>query len=191
MSAQSNIFPGRAVARRPRMYCDWMAQAIGLAAVFTIATAPSFGARPPGPIHPTLESLVKATPVIIAGTVTDIKPGRVAGSGNERLDFNDVRVTVTTSFKGIESPSLVVEQMAGGRHVVSPEVGPPYRKGERFILFLRQGEGQRYITVVQGRFQLYKGSVRPLDAGPAADSVADWDESRFVEALQQFTQGKS
>ncbi len=190
MIAQCDSILGGAVTIRPLTPRDWTIKVVGLTAVFAIAIAPAFGARPPGPIHPDLESLVNAAPVIIAGTITDIKPGRIVGSGDERLAFNDVLVTVTTSFKGIEGASLVVEQVAGAEHVVSPEVGTPYRKGERYVLFLRQGEGQRYITVGQGRYELRDGSVRPLDSGPAADIVTSWDENRFVEKLHRLTQGK-
>lgn len=140
-------------------------------------------ARPPLPIHQDLQSLVQDTPLIIVGKVVDIQPGRVAGSGEGRLQFNDVRVMVEKRLKGNPSNEIVVEQVDMSRQVVVSEVGPPYKRGERYLLLLRRGEGDRYITVIQGRYLLRRGVIEPLDPGPAADRLKSMAEAKVIEEI--------
>jgi len=157
-------------------------------AIFMIALGCGAGeqaiaARPPLPIHQDLQSLVQATPLIIVGKVVDIQPGRVAGSGEGRLQFNDVRVMVEKRLKGNPPHEVVVEQVdMSGRTFIS-EVGPPYRPGERYLLFLGRGEGERYIPVIQGRYRLKGGTVDPLDPGPAADGLKGVAEAKAIEEI--------
>jgi hypothetical protein len=143
----------------------------------------ALAARPPLPIHRDLRSLVEATPLIIVGRVMDIRPGRVAGSGEGQLQFNDVRVMVEKRLKGNPSHEVVVEQVDMSRSVVVSEIGPPYRRGERYLLFLERGEGDRYITVVQGRYLLKARSVHPLEPGPAADAMKGLEEGKALQAI--------
>ena len=143
----------------------------------------AIAARPPLPIHQDLQSLVQATPLIIVGKVADIQPGRVAGSGEGRLQFNDVRVMVEKRLKGNPPHEVVVEQVDMSRRVFISEVGPPYRRGERYLLFLGRGEGERYIPVIQGRYRLKGSTVDPLDPGPAADGLKGMAETKAIEEI--------
>jgi hypothetical protein len=140
-------------------------------------------ARPPLPIHQDLQSLVQATPLIVVGKVISIQPGRVAGTGEGRLQFNDVHVKVEKQLKGSPSNEVIVEQVDMSRAVVVSEVGPPYKRGERYLLLLQRGEGDRYITVIQGRYLLRRGVVEPLDPGPAADRLKGLAEDKVVEEI--------
>lgn len=147
-------------------------------------------ARPPGPIAQDLPSLVQAAPLIIVGKVVGIQPGRTAGEGEARLQFNDVQMSVERRLKGGPPAPLVVEQVAIAGRVLSPEVGPPYQRGERYLLFLRPGEPGRHITIPQGRYLLKEGSVHPTEPGPAADKVKGMDEAKFIEEIAAIVQGR-
>lgn len=143
----------------------------------------SYAAPPPGPIYQDLPALVAATPLIIVGKVVDIRAGRIAGSGEGRLQFNDVRVSVERQLKGKPGASVIVEQVdMSGRIVLG--AGPAYKTGERYVLFLRPGEGHRYITIPQGRYLLVGGSVRPIDVGPAVETIKGKTEVRFIEEIE-------
>lgn len=160
-------------------------------AIFTVALGCGGGreaiaARPPLPIHQDLQSLVQATPLILVGQVAGIQPGRVAGSGEGRLQFNDVRVTVEKRLKGNPAAEIIVEQVDMSRRIFTSEVGPPYKRGERYLLLLQRGEGDRYITVIQGRYLLQRGVVEPLDPGPAADPAKGKDEASFIKAIEDI-----
>jgi hypothetical protein len=143
----------------------------------------AIAARPPLPIHQDLGSLVKATPLIIVGKVVEIRPGRVAASGEGRLQFNDVHIVVEKRLKGKPSNEIVVEQVDMSRAVFVSEVGPPYKRDERYLLLLERGEGDRYITVIQGRYLLRGGVVEPLDPGPAADRLKGMAEAKVIEEI--------
>ena len=141
-------------------------------------------ALPPLPIHQDLQSLVQATPLILVGQVAGLQPGRVAGSGEGRLQFNDVRVTVEKRLKGNPAAEIIVEQVDTTGRVFTSEVGPAYKRGERYLLFLRPGEGERYITTTQGRYLLKAGAVRPIDGGPVADNLKGKEEAQLIEAIE-------
>jgi hypothetical protein len=141
-------------------------------------------ARPPLPIHQDLQSLVQATPLIIVGQVGGIQPGRTAGSGEGRLQFNDVRIGVERRLKGEPPPALVVEQVDVAGRILTLEVGPPYKRGERYVLFLQRGEGERFITAIQGRYKLKAGSVDPLVPGPVADNLKGMKEAKFIKEIE-------
>jgi hypothetical protein len=64
--------------------------------------------------------------------------------------------------------------------VVSPEVGPPYKLGERDVLFMREGESHRHVVLPQGRYRLERGTVHPIGPGPVAEKARGLDEARFV-----------
>jgi len=134
-------------------------------------------------IQQDLAGLVRAAPLIVVGKVADIQPGRVAGSGEGRLQFNDVRVTVERRLKGEPPAALILEQVdMTGRTFIG--LGPAYKTGERYMLFLRPGEGDRYITIPQGRYLLrWWGGVRPTQAGPVADKLKGMGESKFIEEI--------
>jgi len=138
---------------------------------------------PPFAIVEDLPGLVDAAPLIIVGKVVEIQPGRIAGEGAGRLQFNDVRVGVEKRLKGEAPGAVVVEQVdMTGRRVLG--IGPAYKGGERYLLFLRQGEGERYITITQGRYLLSRGSVRPTEPGLVADKVKGMDEAKFIEEIE-------
>lgn len=138
---------------------------------------------PPGPIYQDLPSLVQAAPLIIVGKVVGIQPGRVAGEGEARLQFNDVQMGVERRLKGEPPAPLVVEQVAIAGRVLSPEVGPPYQRGERYLLFLRPGEPGRHITIPQGRYLLKGGTVHPIIPGPVADKLKGIEEAKLTEEI--------
>jgi len=142
-------------------------------------------------IQQNLAGLVRAAPLIVVGRVADIQPGRTAGSGEGRLQFNDVRVTVERRLKGEPPADLIVEQVdMTGRTFFG--VGPAYKTGERDVLFLRRGEGHRYITIPQGRYLLsWWGGVRPTQAGPVADKTKGMRESTFIEQIAAMVRSGS
>ncbi len=142
-------------------------------------------------IQQDLAGLVRAAPLIVVGRVADIQPGRSAGSGEGRLQFNDVRVTVEKRLKGEPPAALIVEQVdMTGRVFIG--LGPAYKTGERYVLFLRRGEGNRYITIPQGRYLLrWWGGVRPTQAGPVADKTKGMGESKFIEEIAAIVRSGS
>ncbi|MBI2903169.1 MAG: hypothetical protein HYY12_06235 [Candidatus Methylomirabilis oxyfera] len=171
-----------------------MCRNIGLLALFVAVVIgcgvgrPVFAVPPPSItdediIHQDLPGLVRAAPLIVVGRVVDIKPGRTAGSGEGKLQFNDVRVTVEKRLKGEPPAALIVEQVdMTGRVFIG--LGPAYKTGERYVLFLRRGEGDRHLTIPQGRYLLrWWGVVRPTETGPVADKVKGTGESKFVEEI--------
>ncbi|MGH7428430.1 MAG: hypothetical protein ACREJ4_08780 [Candidatus Methylomirabilaceae bacterium] len=166
----------------------------GLLALFVAIVIGCGGGRPVLAVPPSsitgddviqqdLAGLVRAAPLIVVGRIADIQPGRVAGSGEGRLQFNDVRLTVERRLKGEPPATLIVEQVdMTGRVFIG--LGPAYKSGERYVLFLRRGEGDRYITIPQGRYLLrWWGGVRPTQAGPVADKVNGMGESKFIEEI--------
>ena len=145
-------------------------------------------APPPGSVAPDLPSLVRATPLIIVGKVLSLQPGRIAGEGEGRLQFNDVRVGVEKRLKGDAPETVVVEQVdMTRRRVLTPEVGPVYKPGERYVLFLSPGEGPRYITLGgQSRYLIDGQTVRAVGVGPVADQVKSADAAKFIEQIQSL-----
>jgi hypothetical protein len=128
--------------------------------------------------------------IINLGKVEAIRPGRTAGEGEARLQFNDVQITVEKTLKGEPPIPLVVEQVAIAGRVLSPEVGPPYQRGERYVLFLRPGEPTRYITIPQGRYQLKGGTVHTTEVGPVADKMKGMAEAKFIEEILATVRGR-
>lgn len=137
----------------------------------------------PFPVAQDLPSLIRDAPLIIVGRVTGIQAGRVAGEGEGRLRFNDVKITVEKKLKGQVSAEVLVEQLATAGPTVTSEVGRPYEQGQRYVLFLRSGEGGRYIASTQGRYLLRDGAVQPTEPGPVADKVKGMDEAKFIAGI--------
>jgi len=148
-------------------------------------------APPPGAVAQDLPELVQAASLIVVGRVVEIRPGRRAGSGEGRLQFNDVHISVERRLKGDHLGIVIVEQVAPAGPMVSSEVGPPYTPGERDVLFLRQGEGSRHVVLPQGRYRLEGGIVHPIGPGSVADSVRGVDESRFIRGIEAVARGKA
>ena len=148
-------------------------------------------APPPGaPIVSSLTDLVKAAPLIIVGRVAEITPGREAGEGAGQLKFNDVRIEVEKPLKGEATTSVVVELVDMTKSIV-PELGPPYRVGERYVLFLQPGESPRFVTVGQGRYLLQDQQVRALNIGPVADRLEGKPEAEFIEEIVALVASES
>lgn len=144
----------------------------------------------PFPLARDLSSLVQSVPLIIVGRVAGVQPGRTAGEGETRLQFNDVQVSVEKWLKGDTPTEVLVEQLAIAGRTVTSEVGPAYKPGERYVLFLRPGEGNRYITVTQGRYLLRRGRVHPTEPGLVADKMKGMDEAKFVEKIEALVQSQ-
>lgn len=161
----------------------FIAIVIGCGGGRSVFAAPPQSITDDDDIQQDLAGLVRAAPLIVVGRVADIQPGRTAGSGEGRLQFNDVRVTVEKRLKGEPPAALIVEQVdMTGRTFFG--LGPAYKTGERYALFLRRGEGHRYITIPQGRYLLrWWGGVRPTQAGPVADKMKGMEESKFIEEI--------
>jgi hypothetical protein len=134
--------------------------------------------------------LVAATQVIAVGTVVAVAPGRAVVVGEDRLTFNDISVRIERLLKGKLDNPFVLEQVAYVEKIVSPGIGPPYRVGERYVLFLQPGEGHRFIPVIQGRYRIARGLVTPLDPGPAADSVRGLSEAQVLMQIETATGNK-
>ena len=139
---------------------------------------------PPGFVAQSLSSLVQGASLIVVGEVTDIRAGRTAGAGEGLLQFNDVQVNVERQLKGAETAAVVVEQLDTGGRPVSSEVGSPYRKDERYVLFLSPGEGDRHVTIIQGRYLLRGGRVLPTQPGLVSDNVKGMKEAEFIEGIE-------
>lgn len=141
-------------------------------------------AAPPPPLRmdQDLPNLVKAATLIIVGKVIDVKPGRVAGEGDGRLDFEDARIRVEKRLKGEAPAEVIVELVSQKRRVViHPQIGPPYQPDERYVLFLTPGEGGRYVALLpRGRFFLEGGRVGPLDM----------DEGKFIQEIEGLVRGQ-
>ena len=122
-----------------------------LGAVLTAGSAGAGGrvaaAPPPGAVAQDLPELVHTASLVVVGRVVEVRAGRSAGSGEGRLQFNDVHISVERRLKGDPPATIVVEQVAPAGRVVSSEVGPPYKPGERDVLFMREGEGHRYVVL--------------------------------------------
>ena len=142
-------------------------------------------AAPPPPFQmgQDLPNLVQRASLIIVGKVVDVKAGRVAGEGEARLEFDDVRVSVEKRLKGEAPAEVVVELVSQKRRVVIfPQIGPPYKPDERYVLFLTPGEGGRFVAIVpRGRLFLEGGRVGPLDM----------DEAKFIEEIQTLVRGQN
>lgn len=168
--------------------------AILLAAILTAGSAGAGGlvaaAPPPGAVAQDLPELVRAAPLVVVGTVVEVRAGRSAGSGEGRLQFNDVHISVERRLKGDPPATIVVEQAAPAGRAVSSEVGPAYQPGERDVLFLREGEGHRHVVLPQGRYRLERGTVQPIRPGPVAERARGVDEARFAGEIEALAQGK-
>lgn len=140
----------------------------------------------PFPVAQDLPSLVRDAPTIIVGRVTGIQAGRTAGEGEGQFRFNDVRITVEKRLKGKVSAEVIVEQLAKAGPTVTSEVGRPYEPGQRYVLFLRPGEGVRYIASTQGRYLLRDGAVQPTEPGPVADKVKGMNEAKFIAGVEDI-----
>ena len=141
------------------------------------------GVPPPGPIAKDLPSLVKASALIIVGEVVDVRQGRTAGEGEARLQFQDVHLRVERRLKGEAPAVVVVEQLPSVGPTVTSEVGPPFQREDRYLLFLRPGEGTRYIPITQGRYFLREGRTTPTEPGLVADRVSGMTEAEFVQEI--------
>lgn len=158
----------------------------------TRGAAAAQGAPPvPGEVAMDLPSLVQGTPLVIVGKVMGIQRGRVAGEGEARLQFNDVQVSVERRLKGQSPATVTVEQVdMGGRTVLSPGIGPAFKVGERYVLFLSPGEGPRYVTGPQGRYRLEGRSVRPVGEGPVAEAAKGAEVAKFLEQIEAAARPK-
>lgn len=165
-----------------------------LVAVLTAGSACAGGraaaAPPPGAVAQNLPELVRTAPLVVVGRVDEVRAGRSAGSGEARLQFNDVHVTVERGLKGELPATIVLEQVATAGRAVSSEVGPPYKSGERYVLFLGPGQNSRYVVLPQGRYRLERGTVRPIGPGLVAEQARGLDEARFVGEIEAVAQGK-
>jgi len=166
-----------------------------LTAVLTAGSACA-GARvsaapPPGPVARDLPELVRMAPLVVVGRVVEVRAGRVAGSGEGQLQFNDVHIGVERGLNGEPPPTIVLEQVATAGRAVSSEVGPPYKPGERYVLFLRLNQGDRHVVLPQGRYRLERGTVRPIGPGAVAERARNLDEGRFVREIEAIAQGRS
>ena len=154
-------------------------------------TGVSFSASPPpGPIPQTLADLVRGASLIIVVEVVDIRPGRVAGPAEDRLQFKDVRVRLEKRLMGDPPATVVVEQVAMKGNAFVSEVGPPYKRGERYVLFLSPGEGARYITAFQGRYLLKARRVRQTQPGLVADKLEGMSEAKLVQEIEAIVKGQ-
>ena len=131
--------------------------------------------------------MAAASPIIAIGTVTSIAQGRTVTVGEDRLAFNDISIRVERLLKGKVGNPFIVEQVANVERVVTPGIGPAYRVGERYLLFLQPGEGHRLIPIPQGRYRIDRGVVTPLDGGPAAESMKGRSESQVLTQLESLT----
>ena len=147
-------------------------------------------APPPGPIAQDVPGLGRMAQLVVVGFVVEVRTGRSAGSGEGRLQMNDVNMTAERRLKGDPPPTIIIEQVATAGRVVSSEVGPPYKAGERYVLFLRPADDSRYVVLPQGRYQLERGTVRPIGPGPVAEKAQGLDEARFVKEIEAVVQGK-
>ncbi len=165
-----------------------------LAAVLTVGSACAGGwvaaAPPPFPIAQDLADVVRVASLVVVGRVVDVRAGRSAGSGEARLQFNDVHVSVERRLKGDPPATIVLEQVAPAGRVFSPEVGSPYQPGERYVLFMRAGEGHWHVVLPQGRYRLERGTVHPIGPGPVAERTRGVDEARFVAEIEALAHGK-
>lgn len=150
----------------------------------------SYASSPEGLVARDLAALVQSAPMIIVGEVVSLQPGRTAGTGEGRLRFNDVRVRPVNRLKGEAVEAVVVEQVAMEGMVAVFGAGPPYRPGERYLLFLRRGEGTRHVTLPQGRYLLKAGRVHPTGPGPVADAAQDVEEAKFLGQIESLVKGK-
>jgi hypothetical protein len=162
-----------------------------LGGVLTAGGAAVAAAPPPGAVAQDLPEFVQAASLVVVGRVAEVRAGRSAGSGEGRLHFNDVHISVERRLKGDPPATIVVEQVAPAGRVVSSEVGPPYKLGERDVLFMREGEGHRYVVLPQGRYRLERGTVHPIGPGPVAERARGVDQARFVGEIEAVVaQGK-
>lgn len=142
---------------------------------------PAVPASAPPPFRPArdLPALVEGASLIIVGKIEGVKPGRVAGQGDAQLEFNDVRVQVEKRLKGEAPQVITVEEVSQARRVVISPMGPPFQAGERYVLFLMRGEGERYVPLPRGRFYLEGGRVGPLDM----------EEAKFLGQIESSVKG--
>jgi len=172
---------------------------VALSVLFALIAGITFGlkgcgatstTRPPGPAVRDLTDLVHTSMLIIVGQIVDIQPGRSVSQQETRLQFNDVQTHLERLLKGVASGVVVVEQLDTVGRPVSSEIGPPYRKGERYVLFLGQGEGYRYIAKPQGRFLLKESRVYPTEPGPVAEQVRGTEEIKFIQQIESVIHGE-
>lgn len=138
----------------------------------------------PFPVAKDLAGLVHSVPLIVVAKVAELRQGRTVGKGDAYFQFNDVRMIVEKCLKGQPPQELLVEQLANAGSSVSAEVGPAYHRGERYVLFLRTGEGNRYVTAREGRYILRKGRVYPTEPGLVADKFRDAEEAKFIVQIE-------
>src|SRR3989442_3991489 len=119
------------------------------AAVLTAASVCAGGrasaAPPPGPVARDLPELVRAAPLVVVGRVVEVRPGRSAGSGEGRIQFSEVHISVERRLKGDPLATIIVEQVAPAGSTVSPGVWPSDNVWERDVVFLGACDGSRHF----------------------------------------------
>ncbi len=159
------------------------------ASAFLVSTGCSLSVTttPPAEVaEEDLSGLVRAAELIVVGRIVSVQPGRAAGEGEARLQFNDVLVDIENQLKGEVRAPVTIEQVDTSGRVFSSEVGPPYRTGERYLLFLVRGEGNRYISIVNGRFLARSGRVRPVQSRSLAGNPKEMEEERFLQRIKRI-----
>ncbi len=104
----------------------------------------------------TLGQMVKMSPRIVVGTVTDVSS---AWNENHTQVFTTVTVDVSESLKGSASGAITFQQVGGvvGDIRVSVPGFPVFRKGSELLLFLNNDPSGHIPTVGlgQGKFDVF------------------------------------
>ena len=106
------------------------------------------------------------------------------------MRFNDIHIEVEQRLKGQSEATVIVEQVDMTGRIV-PNLGPPYRTGERYVLFLQPGEPSRFITTPQGRYRLDNQKAQSLQIGPVADRLEGKPEAEFIKEITDLAQSAS
>lgn len=138
-----------------------------------------------------LRALAEGAPLIVVGTVGELRDGRRAGP--EGLQFQDVVVSVESVLKGgADITAIILEQPAPSAGVIVSS-GGTFKVDGRYLLFVRESrsEAGRHVTVGQGRYLLDGATVRALLPGPVAEQLNGQSVDQVLERVREATQASS
>lgn len=150
------------------------------------ARAPTAGLQE---IAADLRALVEGAPLIVVGTVSELRDGRRAGP--DGLQFQDVVVSVESVLKGDpEVAAIVLEQPAPSAGVIVSSSGT-FEVDGRYLLFVRESrtEAGHHVTVGQGRYLLGGETVRALHPGPVAEQLDGQPVDQVLEHVRDAVRG--
>jgi hypothetical protein len=128
-----------------------------------------------------LDEAVNLADTIVVAQVESVQkgedlviPGKDEPGGETRVPTSEVKVKVTKSEKGSAKAGDTMTLFQTGDSCQQMDEDPPYKKGQKHLLFLEQGpRGLQRTISPEGRYkENADGTLEPAVEGPATEEVA-------------------